>query len=143
MRTVPLRALTLALASLLCVLLPDAVRAQGHAHHGHAPAAEKTRHPQPRPGVTAARVLPAAAVGERGREVYTMAARIPGLLDGLYCHCDCHERDGLRSLLECFKSQMGATCGICQNQAVLAGEMHAKGSSLAEIRAAIDHEWGG
>jgi hypothetical protein len=129
-------------ALLLCALVPGAARAQDHAHHGHAPAAEKSRHPQPRRGVTAERVLPADSVGERGREAYTMAARIPGLLDGIYCHCDCHERDGLRSLLECFENAMASTCGICLGQARLAHEMKEKGKSLNEIRQAVDADYG-
>ena len=130
-------------ALLLCALMPGVARAQAHAHHGHAPAAGKTRHPAPRPGITAARVLPADSVqGERAREVYTMAARIPSLLDGLYCHCDCHERDGLRSLLECFHSEMASSCGICQGQARLAYEMQQDGKSLSQIRKAIDDDYG-
>ena len=87
-------------------------------------------------------MLPADAVTERGREVYTMAARIPGLLDGIYCHCDCHGRDGLRSLLECFENEMASTCGICLGQARLAHEMHEKGKSLDEIRRAVDDTYG-
>lgn len=131
-------------ALMLSALAPGAARAQDHAHHGHARAAEKNGlHPAPRAGITAARVLPADSVGERGREVYTMAARIPGLLDGLYCYCDCHERDGLRSLLECFENRMASTCGICLGQARLAYEMHDRGKSLDEIREAIDQEYGG
>ncbi|HEV3050372.1 MAG TPA: PCYCGC motif-containing (lipo)protein [Longimicrobium sp.] len=129
-------------ALLLCALVPGAARAQDHAHHGHVQAAEKSRHPQPRPGVTGERVLPVDSVSERGREVYTMAARIPGLLDGIYCHCDCHERDGLRSLLECFENAMASTCGICLGQARLAHEMNEKGKSLNEIRQAVDADYG-
>ena len=131
-------------AVLLCALVPGAARAQDHAHHGHAQAAEaKGRHPAPRAGITAARVLPADSVAERGREAYTMAARITGILDGLYCHCDCHERDGLRSLLECFENAMASTCGICLGEARMAAEMHENGKSLDEIRDAVDKEYGG
>jgi hypothetical protein len=130
-------------ALLLCALAPGAARAQDHAHRGHGqPAEAQGRHPQPRPGVTGERVLPADSVSERGREVYTMAARIPGLLDGIYCHCDCHERDGLRSLLECFENAMASTCGICLGQARLVYEMHEKGKSLNEIRQAVDADYG-
>jgi hypothetical protein len=125
--------------------VPGAAHAQpGHAHAGHGaqPAKTKSHHPAPRPGITAARVLRADSVPERAREAYTIAARIPDVLDGLFCHCDCHEREGLRSLLECFEEDMATTCAICQNQAVAAGEMRAAGKSLAQIRAAIDRRWG-
>ena len=87
-------------------------------------------------------LLSADSVPERAREPYTIAARIPGLFDALFCHCDCHERDGRRSLLECFEDDMASTCGICQGQATMAGELHAQGKSLQEIRAAIDQRWG-
>lgn len=133
--------LPLLLAALLLALAPGAARAQDHAHHAPA-AAKRTRHPAPRPGITAARVLPADSVTEAAREVYTMAARIPNVLDGLFCHCDCHERDGLRSLLECFHSEMASTCGICSGQARLAYEMHQDGKSLRQIRKSVDAEYG-
>jgi hypothetical protein len=132
-------------AALLCALVPAGARAQDHAHHhggGAAPAAQKHRHPAPREGITAARVLPPGRVPERAREVYAMAAQIPRLLDGIYCHCDCHDRDGLRSLLECFETEMGGTCGICQGQARLAHELHEAGRRLNQIRKAIDAEYG-
>jgi hypothetical protein len=130
-------------ALLLCALVPDSARAQDDAHRGHAqPAAKRVRHPAPRPGITAADVLSPDAVREPSRAVYTMAARIPGILDGLYCHCHCHERDELRSLLECFEEEMGSTCGICSGQAELAYEMHEQGKSLRDIRKAIDARFG-
>jgi hypothetical protein len=131
-------------ALLLCALVPGAARAQDHAHHPHAAAVEGGgKHPAPRAGITGDRVLPADSVGERGREVYTMAAQIPGLLDGLYCHCDCHDRDELRSLLECFENRMASTCGVCLGEARKAYEMHQAGKSLDEIRDAIDQAYGG
>ncbi|WP_420127827.1 PCYCGC motif-containing (lipo)protein [Longimicrobium sp.] len=130
-------------ALLLCGLAPDAVQAQDHAHHSAAPAAKRVRHPAPRPGITARNVLAPDAVPERSREVYTMAARIPSVLDGLYCHCDCHERDEKRSLLECFEDTMASTCGICSGQAELAYELHQDGKSLRQIRKAIDTRFGG
>jgi hypothetical protein len=130
-------------ALLLCALAPAAAAAQDHAHHAASPAAKRVRHPAPRPGITAENVLSPDSVREQSRDVYTMAARIPSILDGLYCHCDCHERDGLRSLLECFEDEMGSTCGICSGQAQLAHEMHEQGKSLREIRKAIDARYGG
>ncbi|HEX6041320.1 CYCXC family (seleno)protein [Longimicrobium sp.] len=126
---------------------PRDVHAQpggGHEHHGQGardPKADK-RHPAPRPGITAANVLSAEVVPERARDAYTIAARIPEVFDGLFCYCDCHERDGKRSLLECYEDDMATTCGICQGEARLVGELHAQGKTLAEIRAAIDARYG-
>ena len=149
---IPIRGLNLPVvlfALLLGAFLPGCAQAQpgGHDHAGHGTRREapkvKSHHPDARPGITGAKVLRADSVSERAREPYTIAARIPGLFDALFCHCECHEREGRRSLLECFEDDMASTCGICQGQATMAGELHAQGKSLAEIRAAIDQRWGG
>ncbi len=129
------------LAILACALLaPGQARAQQHEHHpaGHA----RGHHPAPREGISGQGVPRGDVVPSTARDAYTIAARIPSILDALYCHCDCHERDELRSLLECFENRMATTCGICQNEARMAGEMHADGKSLEEIRKAIDDRYG-
>ena len=100
------------------------------------------QHPEPRPDVTAERVLPDDQVPERDRKAYAAARAYPAVLDGLYCHCDCAERDGMRSLLSCFESKMPQTCRICRSEAELAATMAADGKSLAEIRKAVDERWG-
>ena len=146
----PHRTALLALAAaLLAFAAPASARAQHHAHAGSerartAPAsARQVRHPDPRPGVTAAGVLPEARVEERARDAYRAAQRAPQVLDGIYCHCDCHEcHPELHSLLDCFKSQMAANCGICRGQATLAERLHREGKTLEEIREAADKEHG-
>ena len=102
----------------------------------------RAKHPDPRPGITADAVLPDESVPQRAKAAYRVAREIPGILDGLYCHCDCAERDGLRSLLQCFEGRMATTCGICRGEAVLAGKLHGQGRTLDQIRAAIDDEYG-
>ncbi|HVH11698.1 MAG TPA: hypothetical protein VM759_01530, partial [Longimicrobium sp.] len=111
---------------LLALLLgafvaPAAAQAQPgrHEHAGHASQSNqgnrrttpkvKSRHPNARPNVTGERVLRGEVVPSRAREPYTIAARIPQVLDAIYCHCDCHERDGRRSLLQCFEDDMATT----------------------------------
>ncbi|HEU4560871.1 MAG TPA: PCYCGC motif-containing (lipo)protein, partial [Longimicrobium sp.] len=132
-------------AALLGITSPPDARAQQHGHHHAAPSqAERHVHPEPRPGIDAAGVLPARQVKERARDAYAAARRIPQVLDGIYCHCDCLERHPeLHSLLDCFKSQMAANCGICQAQARLALELHRQGKTLEQIRQTIDAEHGG
>jgi hypothetical protein len=98
-------------------------------------------HPEPRPGITAANVLPDDRVKRRAKAAYQAAREIPEVLDGLYCHCGCAKRDGLRSLLSCFETEMPMSCGICTGEAELALELHRKGSTLAEIRAAVDKKY--
>jgi Protein of unknown function with PCYCGC motif len=139
-------------AAALLVLAPSAACAQAHSHgasHTHTQtgtvaAAAQVRHPAPRQDLPADYVVRADNVPERARDEFTIAARIPQVLDGLYCHCECHERDGLRSLLDCFHGEgMATSCGICQRQATRAAELHDQGRTLSEIRKTIDREFGG
>lgn len=110
------------------------------ARRSHGGAAQ---HPDPRPGITAANVLPAAMVPAPGaREAYEAARSAPQILDGLYCHCNCSKHSGHRSLLTCFESEHGAYCDICMGEAMMASQLAASGSSLAAIRNAIDARFG-
>ncbi len=76
-------------------------------------------HPDPRPGITAERVLPDAAIPRNpgALEAYAAARSAPHMLDGVYCHCDCSKHAGHRSLLTCFESDHGAFCDICMGEA--------------------------
>ena len=60
----------------------------------------------------------------------------------MHCHCDCGERDRLRSLLSCFETRMPTTCGICRESAELALRVHREGGTLADVRAALDRKYG-
>ena len=101
-------------------------------------------HPTPRPGITAAKILPDFAIPRNpgAPEAYAAARRAAATLDGVYCHCDCSKHAGHRSLLTCFESDHGAFCDICMGEARLASDMAARGQSLMEIRAAIDRQFG-
>ncbi|HET6230639.1 MAG TPA: CYCXC family (seleno)protein [Longimicrobiaceae bacterium] len=108
-------------------------------------SANASEHPDPRPGVTAAKVLPAsrfAADDPRIAEVYAEVAQIPEVVDGIYCHCDCHHHAGHRSLLSCFESDHGAQCGTCMGEAHLAYQMAKSGATLKQIREAVDKQFG-
>jgi Protein of unknown function with PCYCGC motif len=103
-------------------------------------AVQATIHPDPRPGITAENVLQPAmvAMGPGTLEAYEAARRVPQVLDGLFCHCNCAKFHGHRSLLTCFESNHGAYCDICMQEAMMAAEMTGSGQSLAQIRKAID-----
>ena len=107
-------------------------------------AGRASLHPAPRPGITADRVLAVAAVPRTpgAAEAYAVARRIPQVLDGLYCHCDCAKHFGHRSLLTCFESEHASQCDICMGEAMLAGEMTVAGLPLEQIRAAVDSQFG-
>ena len=107
------------------------------------PAAGGT-HPDPRPGITAEHVRPESFVPRTpgAAEAYAAARAAAGTLDGVYCHCDCSKHSGHRSLLTCFESEHGAYCDICMGEAMMAAQMASRGTSLQEIRAAIDARFG-
>jgi hypothetical protein len=136
-----------ALGALLRWAVTGLVVGAGTSRLQASPAAGHSRrvrvtHPDPRPGITATRVLPDERVPAKAREAYRAARACPEVLDGLYCHCDCAARDGLRSLLSCFEGEMPLHCGICQGEAKLAAKLAKRGKSLTAIRAAVDDEYG-
>ena len=104
----------------------------------------KPKHPTPRPGITAAHVLPDAKLVDRSAApVYAMVREIPQVVDGIRCNCGCADLDGFYSLLTCYEQGgMAQHCTICQGQAKLAYKLHAEGWSLNGIRRAIDAEFG-
>ena len=106
------------------------------------PAHPATKHPDPRPDVTADAVLPDDDVPEKAKQAYAAARAHPEIFDGLYCHCDCAERDGLRSLLSCFETKMPQSCSYCRGEGELAGKLADEGKSLDEIRKAVDKKYG-
>ena len=101
-------------------------------------------HPDPRPGITADRVLTDLAIPrtDGSAEAYAAARAAAGTLDGVYCHCDCSKHAGHRSLLTCFETEHGAYCDICMGEAIMAAQLASRGTSLQEIRAAIDARFG-
>jgi hypothetical protein len=143
MRGTPLGRRGFLLTALALVATPwrDAL-AQGAWASTHTVYA--TRHPDPRPGITAANVLPPDRLPDkkRVRRAYAMAREIPQLFDGLYCHCNCETTQGHRSLLSCFESDQATGCLACREEAELAHSLHKQGKSLDEIRAAVDKELG-
>ncbi len=102
-------------------------------------------HPTPRPGITAAKVVPEADLAESTEALPAFAAarRIPQILDGIRCHCGCATLPGFYSLLSCYEGDgMARMCVICQGQARLADRLERAGKSLDQIRNAIDARFG-
>ena len=131
----------LLLAALLAVALPGPAVAQEHAHTGHG----RVEHPKPRANASAARILPDSELPEDAevRETFKWARRIPAILDGLYCYCDCKHGINGYSLLSCFEDiGMAMGCPICKEQTQLAYQLHQQGKTLEEIRSAVDTRFG-
>ena len=107
------------------------------------PASGST-HPEPRAGITAAKVLTEADIPRTpgAVEAYAAARNAAATLDAVYCYCDCSKHAGHRSLLTCFESDHGAYCDICMGEAMLANQLAGRGTSLQDIRTAIDRQFG-
>jgi hypothetical protein len=105
-----------------------------------------TVHPTPRKGITAAKVLKAEQLKGVDPEVvriFDMVREIPQVVDGIYCHCGCADLEESYSLLSCYEGDgMAQACVVCQGEGRLAFELHRKGKTLNEIRAAIDKSFG-
>jgi hypothetical protein len=101
-------------------------------------------HPDPRPGVTAERVLPPSMVSNAAgaAEAYAAARSAPHVLDGVHCYCECTRGFGHRSLLTCFESEHGSQCDICKGEATLAAQLASQGNTLDAVRRAIDQRFG-
>ena len=112
--------------------------------HGYWPSGsgqQPLTHPEPRPGITAARVVGASHLDgyPEAVPVFEMVRRIPKVVDGIRCHCPCGEFPASYSLLSCFEGEAMATrCAVCQDQARLAYAMAGRGTGLPAIRMAID-----
>ena len=122
-----------ALASVLFFYLPhqaalrhDARRLPGPPFFASAAAA------QPLPAV----LEPNAFQDPRIQSAYAMARQKPAILAQQPCYCGC-DRQGHRSLLDCFKSEHAAKCSICIREANYARELDAKGKCAVDIRNSI------
>jgi hypothetical protein len=71
------------------------------------------------------------------RNVYALAAKIRPVLYQQPCYCYCDRHAGHKSLLDCFRSEHGSQCDICQKEAVLSYQLTQKGKTPEQIRAAI------
>ena len=85
------------------------------------------------------------------RGAYEFAARHPEVIRHLPCFCGC-ERNGHRNNEDCFIARRdadgrpewsphGIGCGICIDVAQEALRLHAAGTSVVEIRAAVERKY--
>jgi hypothetical protein len=72
---------------------------------------------------------------------YEIARKYPGTLDKLHCFCECAESPMFhhKTLLTCFTNTHAAGCGICLNEARLAGQLKDKGLSDDEIKKTVEN----
>ena len=68
------------------------------------------------------------------RAAYLSAQKHPELLAQLDCYCGCEQHEGHRNLLDCFRSNHGATCATYTGEAVTAGQLFENGTPVEQIR---------
>lgn len=129
-------------AAAAALALPRIARAETKAHAGRASGP----HPKPRPGITAAKMMTPTQLERRSdvADAFEGVRAIPQVIDGLRCHCGCAEIPGFYSLLSCYEGTdaMALICPICQGEGRMAARLHKEGSTLDEIRAALDAKYG-
>jgi hypothetical protein len=76
------------------------------------------------------------------RQAYLVARDHPELLAQLDCYCGCEEHEGHKNLLDCFRTNHGASCDICVGEAVTAGRMLSEGTPVDQIRDALRARYG-
>ncbi|HEY9229295.1 MAG TPA: hypothetical protein VIP11_21790 [Gemmatimonadaceae bacterium] len=122
------------------IVLGPAPRTSGMCTHS------SLEHPDPRPGITAERVLAGEATGSKKDRVlaaYESARTYPEIFDGIACGCGCSGKNGAhRSLLVCFETMQPTGCQACQQEAQLVAKLAKDDTPLAGIRAAVDKKFG-
>jgi len=89
--------------------------------------------------VDGSKVLASDAVMPHVAELFDAIRAIPHVADGVACRCGCGAIEGMRSLLSCYEGVgMAQFCTICEGDGRLVARMQGEGSTLSEIRAAID-----
>jgi hypothetical protein len=124
---------TVALASVLFFYLPHQAALRHDTRRVPVPPFfASTAATQPLPAV----LEPNAFQDPRIQSAYAMARQKPAILAQQPCYCGC-DRQGHRSLLDCFKSEHAAKCSICIREANYARELDAKGKCAVDIRNSI------
>ncbi len=76
------------------------------------------------------------------RQAYIVAHDHPELLAQLDCYCGCEQNEGHKNLLDCFRTNHGASCDICTGEAITGGQMLAQGTPIDQIRDALRTRYG-
>ncbi|MGH7985750.1 MAG: CYCXC family (seleno)protein [Candidatus Binataceae bacterium] len=76
------------------------------------------------------------------REAYQVAQAHPDLLAQLHCYCGCEQNEGMKDLLDCFRTNHGAGCAVCVGEAVTAGKLYQQGTPVEQIRMVLKDRYG-
>ena len=127
-------------AAALCTVIA-APRAASRLGQG-AEEAVPAFHNEPPQGQLPETLSPSEFTNVVVQNAYTLAARAKKILYQQPCYCHCDRSQGHTSLLDCFASKHGASCGVCMREAIYSYEQSHKGKTAAQIRAGIERgEW--
>lgn len=144
---------TLVLAAVCLTHAPALAEAKSTDTRAGKPAASKAAppasKPENKPEVKSATETAAlrAAVLDPNRFFgqasfgYAAAQACPEVISKLFCYCGCDITDSHSSLLDCFTSNHGVDCHICQEEAVFALKANREGLSTVEIQKRVDEGW--
>jgi hypothetical protein len=71
---------------------------------------------------------------------YALAGKVRAILYQEPCHCLCGKYSGHKSLLDCFVSEHGVQCGVCQQEVIFCFEKYKAGKTASQIRESISRE---
>lgn len=81
-------------------------------------------------------------------DTYTIATKIPEVLEKLPCYCGCGVHSGHKSVKNCFLKDTGGYddhgtyCDMCMDEVLDAYKWYIDGLSIKEIRQRIDEKYG-
>jgi len=71
---------------------------------------------------------------------YASAKAAPEVMAHVFCYCGCDATEGHHHLIDCYTSNHGQDCHICQEEAVEALKLSRDHKSMAEIQKQIDDD---
>jgi hypothetical protein len=88
-------------------------------------------------------VSPALFRNPKVAEVYRLAAKIPEVVDQLYCYCHCSTNPHFlhKTLLTCYTDNHAAGCSICLEEVRIAYAGVLQGLTVQDIRDQIDRKY--
>ena len=111
----------------------DSAPAKGGGRPSKAPAAKCNSCQEQRPTLDPG--LFGRGYEANVRPAYEMARKYPSTLDRIHCFCECRESPVFKhkTLLSCFADTHAAGCGICLEEATLAGRLKDSGLSDEQV----------